>query len=144
MRSSRAVTTPIPDVGGARNLLQVLTYDWRMFPPSLKLIAITVQKVCTIKNGFPENARSGPFSQIHSRVLLHSFSALNSTHLITEVPTFTSTFVLMLVVILLSLDDWWCRWRVFQTCEEEHLIMSIILCLLKRTAFQLSIVHTRS
>ena len=39
-----------------------------MFAPSLKLIASTVQRLCVIKNEFLGNARSGPFSQIHSHI----------------------------------------------------------------------------
>ena len=36
------------------------------------------------------------------RYTFHSFLALNSTHIISEVPNLTSTFVLMLIVIILS------------------------------------------
>ena len=53
MQSSRAVATPIPDVGGVRNLQQVLTNDWKMFAPSLKIIAI--------KNDFWKMREVGPF-----------------------------------------------------------------------------------
>ena len=49
-----------------------------MFAPSLKLIAITVQKLCAIKNDFLENARSGPFPQIRSHIMFvwasHAFA----------------------------------------------------------------------
>ena len=48
-----------------------------------------------------------------------SFSALKSTHLISDIPYFTSKFVLMLVVIVLSLDDWRRRWMVFHSSEED-------------------------
>ena len=68
MQSSCAVATPTPNVGGGQTLQQVLTNDWRMFTPSLKLIAITVQNVCTIENDFSENAQSGSFSQIRSHI----------------------------------------------------------------------------
>ena len=53
------------------------------------------------------------------RYTFHSFLALNSIHIITEAPNFTSTFVLMLIVIFLSFVDWWCGWGVFSRCVYE-------------------------
>ena len=40
------------------------------------------------------------------RYTFHSFFVLNSTHIISEVPNLTSTFVLMLIVIILSFINW--------------------------------------
>ena len=44
---------------------------------------------------------------------IHSLFALNSTHMISELPNLISTFVQMLVVLKLSLVDWRCNWSVF-------------------------------
>ena len=49
-----------------------------------------------------------------------AFFALDSTHIILEVPNLISTFVLMLETIFLSFVDWWCGWRMFCTCEYEN------------------------
>ena len=49
----------------------------------------------------------------------HSFLALNSTHIISEAPNFTTTFVLMLIIIVLSFVNWRHGWGVFSTCENE-------------------------
>ena len=36
----------------------------------------------------------------------HSFLALNSTHIIPEASNFTTIFVLMIIIIILSFVDW--------------------------------------
>ena len=50
--------------------------------------------------------------------IFHSFLALNSMHIISEASNLTTTFVLMLVIMLLSFMDWRHGLGVFLTCEE--------------------------
>ena len=59
MWSSRAVAMPIPDVGGVQNLQPVLTNDWRMFAPSLKLIT---KSYARLKRFFGKCAKWALFS----------------------------------------------------------------------------------
>ena len=49
----------------------------------------------------------------------HSFLALNSTYIISEASNFTTIFVLMLIIIILSFVDWRHGGGVFHTCENE-------------------------
>ena len=48
---------------------------------------------------------------------------LNSTHIVFEASNLTSTFVLMLIIIILSFIDWQQGWGVFGTWEDEHVCM---------------------
>ena len=49
----------------------------------------------------------------------HSFLALIPTHIISGDSNLTTTFVLMLPIIILSFIDWRRGWGVFCTCENE-------------------------
>ena len=61
------------------------------------------------------------FTYVYGKVYtFHSFLALNSTHIISEAPNLISTFILMLIVIILSFIDWRSGWSVFCACEYEH------------------------
>ena len=59
-RAICALATPEPEVGGVQNL-RVFINDWRIFAPTLKLIAITVQKLRVIENFFWKIREVGPF-----------------------------------------------------------------------------------
>ena len=61
MQSSRAIAMPIPDVGGVRNLQQVLTDDWRIFGPSLKLISLQFKNYAQLKTMFRKMREVGSF-----------------------------------------------------------------------------------
>ena len=61
------------------------------------------------------------YPSVYSNVYtLHSFLALNSTLIISEASNFTTIFVLMLTIIVLSFVDWRHGWGVFSTCENEE------------------------
>ena len=62
-----------------------------------------------------------------NRYTFHSFLALNSTHIISEVSNSISTFVLILTIIFLSFVDWRCGWSMFCTCEYENFPCTCIL-----------------
>ena len=47
------------------------------------------------------------------------YQALNPTHIISDTSKLNTTFVLMLLIIILSFIDWRCGWGVFCTCEYE-------------------------
>ena len=65
-----ALATPVSEVGGRE------IYNESIFAPSLKLVAITVQKLCAIKNFFWKMHKVGPFlksthSMCHSTVYMY-------------------------------------------------------------------------
>ena len=58
-----------------------------------------------------------------------SLLALNSTHIIYEVPNLISAIDMMLIVIILSLIDWWRGWGVFITLwTHDYYVVHIIMC----------------
>ena len=77
LRVIRALTSPVPEVGGARNSQRVFINDWRMFAPSLKPIAARVQKLCAIKNYF-----LGKFAKwaLFSNLLTYIFGYVTTFH----------------------------------------------------------------
>ena len=60
----------------------------------------------------------------------YRFLALNSTHIIIKAPNLFSTFVLKLIMIILSFVSWRHGWGVFRTWEDE-----LFTCTAKCTHF---------
>ena len=61
------------------------------------------------------------YAYIYSkRYIFYSFLAFNSTHIISEVPNLTNTFVLMLMIIILSFINSGDMVEVFYASEDEH------------------------
>ena len=72
------------------------------------------------------------YPSVYSNVYtLHSFLALNSTLIISEASNFTTTFVLMLIIIVLSFVNWRHGWGVFSIHMWEwgiHISLGIWQC----------------
>ena len=59
------------------------------------------------------------YGRVYTYIFYYRFLALSFTHNIHEAPNLISTFVLMLIIIILSFVDWRHGGGVFHTCENE-------------------------
>ena len=69
------LATPTQEVGMTATLQRVFLKDWRIFAPSLKLVAVIVQKLCTIICSFLEHVK-WPFLKF-AHVMYHACTSMN-------------------------------------------------------------------
>ena len=60
--------------------------------------------------------------------IFHTFLGLISTHIISKTSNLTTTFVLMLIIMLLSFVEWRHGLGVFLTCE-EGVFTFMVMCM---------------
>ena len=65
-------------------------------------------------------------THIQGTINLHSFLALNSSHIIYKFPNLNSTFIFMSTIIFLSFVNWRCGWGLFCTSEYENILFTCI------------------